>query len=256
MRRRVLVVAGLDPSGGAGFTADLAVLSHAGLDGVVAPTAITVQTAERVRRVVRIDPEVVSETIGALGASHEIAAVKIGMLATAQVVEAVARSLPALRGAPVVLDPVLASGTGVELLEPAGVEALRARLLPLANVVTPNVAEAERLSGIAVREPRDLETAARALRVLGARAVLVKGGHLSGAPDDLWVDDGGATVLAGERVGTGRIHGAGCALATWIAAGLAQGLEPLEAARRAKREVAAAIARSQTVEGEVRELRW
>lgn len=253
---RVLVIAGFDPSGGAGLTADLAVIAKAGVRGVAVATALTVQGSGGVERVDASDASLVERSIRRLAEDGPIDAVKIGMLARREIVDSVTAALDGTAHGPVVLDPVLASGTGFPLLDDAGREALGAHLLRRVDVVTPNAPEAALLGA---GEPDSTErsgAAAAALRGLGARAVLLKGGHLPGNPDDVWVDEAGAMVLPGRRIGTGRIHGAGCALSAWLAAGLALGLDPRAAARRAKAEVAAAIERAEPEPNGVRYLRW
>ncbi len=255
MTPRVLVIAGLDPTGGAGLTADLSVLRRANVAGVAAVTAVTVQDAGGVRSTVAMSGGVVAETVRMLADHGRLDAVKIGMLATREVVDAVAYSLRSIPHGPVVLDPVLASGTGVPLLEDTGVEALLADLVPQSDVLTPNVSEAARLTGSSAHATDDLQRA-HALRARGARAVLLKGGHREGEPDDVWADAERTIRLCGRRLGDGRIHGAGCALASWIAAGLALGLDGLAAARRAKAEVAQAIESADVASNGVRYLRW
>lgn len=256
MTPRVLLVAGLDPTGGAGVTADLAVLRRANVAGVVAVTAVTVQDASGVQSTVAMSGSVVATTIRTLARQAPIDAIKIGMLATREIVESVADCLREISHGPVVLDPLIASGTGVPLLEGRALDALVARLVPEADVLTPNVPEAERLTGRAAASCEGELAAARWLRERGARAVLLKGGHREGEPDDLWVDVARTIRLPGRRIGEGRIHGAGCALASWIAAGLALGLDGLAAARRAKAEVAAAIECAEVQPNGVRYLRW
>ncbi len=255
MTPRVLVIAGLDPTGGAGLTADLAVLRRANVAGVVAATAITVQDAGGVRSTVAMSGAFVAETVRMLADRGRLDAVKIGMLATREIVDAVARSLRTIPHGPVVLDPVLVSGTGVPLLEDAGVQALLADLVPQSDVLTPNVPEAARLTGSSPDTTAE-EHRAQVLRARGARAVLLKGGHRIGEPDDVWVDAERTIRLYGRRLGDGRIHGAGCALASWIAAGLALGFDGLAAARRAKAEVAQAIESAEVAFNGVRYLRW
>ncbi|MBK7971953.1 MAG: hydroxymethylpyrimidine/phosphomethylpyrimidine kinase [Deltaproteobacteria bacterium] len=243
-RPRVLVVAGFDPSGGAGVTADLAVLAKAGVRGVAVATALTLQGASGVERVDATEASLVERTIRRLADDGPIDAVKIGMLARGEIVEAVDAALRVIAHGAVVLDPVLASGTGFPLLDDRGCAVLRERLLRQVDVVTPNAQEAARLGAPEPASTAQAVAAARALLGLGTRAVLLKGGHLPDAPDDVWWDHEGALVMPGRRIGEGRIHGAGCALSSWLAGGLALGLSPRAAARRAKAEVAAAIERA------------
>lgn len=253
---RVLVVAGFDPSGGAGLTADLAVLARAGVRGVAVATALTIQGSAGVERVDPSDATLVERTIRRLGDDGVFDAVKVGMLARGEIVDAVDSALAAVAHGPVVLDPVLASGTGFPLLDEAGRLALTQRLMGRVDVLTPNAPEAARLGAAEPSTTAGAVEAARWLRGLGARAVLLKGGHLPEAPDDVWVDDAGSVVLPGRRIGTGRIHGAGCALSSWLAAGLAIGLAPRAALRRAKAEVAYGIERAEAEANGVRYLRF
>lgn len=220
----VLVIAGLDPSAGAGVALDLRVVAaHGGL-GLPVVTTATIQSSAGVRGHAPVAPVIVHAQIQAVLADLPVAAVKIGALGSAAVADAVAAALRDL-GAPVVLDPVLGATRGAALLDRP--EAL-AGLLPGAALVTPNLAEAAALVGAPVPDRAGMRAAARALLGRGARAVLVKGGHLEGAPVDLLADADGELELVGRRV-PGEARGTGCALSSAIAARLAQG-EPLRAA--------------------------
>ena len=227
--RTVLTIAGFDPSSGAGVTADLAVFAAHGLFGTSCITALTVQNTLGVAAVHPVDGAVVRATLEHLQADLPPVGIKIGMLATAGCVEAVAGFLEGLAVRPVVvLDPVLRSTSGRELLDAAGVEVLRRRLLPLVDWVTPNVAELAVLGG---------------LGQLPRLAVMVTGGDCV-PPDDLVVIDGVETRLPGERVETTSTHGTGCALSSALLARLVLGDEPLEAARAAKAYVTEALRRA------------
>lgn len=238
-RRSILVASGLDPSGGAGFIADVRVVERAGWRAAGAITAQTVQDTCGVRRVEPVGAELLEAQLTALLSDVEVAAVKIGLVADGGGAEALARAL-ALTGAPIVWDPVGAASSGAALaLE--DLASLAARLAPEVDLITPNLAEAGAILG---RRVSDLEAARVAAVDLAARfgcAVLVTGGHLEGAPTDVLAADGSATDIAGRRVAGAAVHGTGCFLSSAIACGLAAGLDAGAAARRAKAELEARL---------------
>lgn len=242
--RIALTIAGSDPTGGAGLQADLQVFRAFGVHGAGVVTALTVQDTAKVHRVLPVFPSAVLDQIRVLARDLAPDAVKLGMLATDDVARNVALGLEELARASadrarVVIDPVLAAGDGSPLLERRAIPTLVA-LFPRAALVTPNVPEAESLTGRDASTREGAEAAARALvEELGAPAALLKGGHREGDADDLLALREGAGVvlrwLPGERIAGGRVHGTGCALAAAIAAGLARGeaLEPSVARARA-----------------------
>lgn len=235
----VLVIAASDSSGGAGLTRDVEVLAHFGCDALCALTAVTAQTDAQVIAIHLVPAPVVTAQIAAAFADRRVGAIKIGMLGSGATVLAVTQSLPPRAIVPLVLDPVLAASSGAALLDSEGMEALRTRLLPLTTLVTPNIPEAARLLGAApARTHEELERQARALLDLGPAAVLLKGGHASGdAAADLLVVAGEPTrVFSAPRVRT-ALRGTGCALASAIAAGLAQGLALAQACEQGKHYV-------------------
>ena len=195
--RSALTIAGSDSSGGAGIQADLKTFAALGVYGLSAITAITAQNSEGVRDIAPVAPELVAAQVQAVADDFAIDATKIGMLATVSIVESVAEILARLALKHVVLDPVLTSTSGRQLLETHGVDVLRARLLPLVAVVTPNVAEAEVLTGLSVRSLTDMHRAAERLAELGARAVVITGGHLDGPPIDVVWESGTLTDIPG-----------------------------------------------------------
>ena len=238
----ILAVAGSDSSAGAGVQADIKSIAANGGYGLTAVTAVTAQHALGVTACMPVDPDVVTAQIAAAFEAFEIAAVKTGMLADRKRVTAVAGAFRT-RGAPhYVLDPVLATSSGHPLLEPDAVGALLDELAPLAELVTPNVPEAELLSGRAVRTPGDARHAARTLIERGCRAVLVKGGHLEGAPaTDLLVTPDIEHSFAGQFVPTSGASGTGCSLSAAIATHLARGETLIDAIGRAKRYITDSI---------------
>ena len=240
---RVLTIAGSDSGGGAGIQADLKTFLAHGVHGMSAITAVTVQNSVGVQGVYELQPKAVFEQVEAVVTDIGVDAVKTGMLASAAIVEAVADACERFQLPNLVVDPVAVSRHGDPLLRGDAVAALRARLLPLATVVTPNLGEVRLLTGVEVRAAADLEAAARAVHALGPRHTLVKGGHLRGedAVDLLW-DGAQGVELRSPRVDTPNTHGTGCTLASAIAANLAAGLDVVTAARNAKRFVAGAIA--------------
>lgn len=240
-----LTIAGSDPSGGAGVQADLKTFSALGAYGTSVITALTAQNTLGVRGVHQVGVEFVALQLDTLLADVEVDAVKIGMLATAALAHEIGRQLgrPELVGVPVVLDPVMVATSGSRLLDADATDAVRA-LLPLVDVITPNLPEAGVLLDSPLPStPGDMLAAAYALRGLGARRVLLKGGHLASdaGADDLWLDDAGATWLPAPRVPTRNTHGTGCTLSSALAA-----LRPrydawLPAVREAKAWLTAAI---------------
>jgi hydroxymethylpyrimidine/phosphomethylpyrimidine kinase len=233
--RIALSIAGSDPTGGAGLQLDLQVFARFAVHGMAVPTALTVQSTERVRQVLPVFPSAVRDQLLTALSDMPPHAIKVGMLATDDVVLRVADVLDQHR-IPRVVDPVLRASDGTALLEPRAWRNLVERIIRGAALVTPNLDEAQALTGT-----RDPERAARTLLELGAEAALVKGGHRAGSPDDYLCTRDGAAWLPGTRSGAGPVHGTGCALSAAIAALLARGVALGEAAPRAKSFVARAI---------------
>jgi len=240
---RAVTIAGSDPSGGAGVQADLVTFAALGVHGMGCVSALTVQDTEGVREVRAVEPELVAAQLAAVLADLGADAAKTGMLANAGVVEAVAATVREHGRPALVCDPVLASSGGVPLLDDAGVAALRAELLPLVRVLTPNFDEAAILLGWEPAEvARRREDACRALFDLGSAAVVLTGGHGAGAASEDLLHDGAAFVrLTAPRVDTRNTHGTGCAFSAALCAHLARGELVADAARGAKAFVAAAL---------------
>jgi len=239
-----LTIAGSDPSGGAGIQADLKTFAALGVYGASVITALTAQNTQRVTAIHDVPADFVTAQIDAVFADLDIAAVKIGMLSRATCIAAVADALDRHAARNIVLDPVMVATSGAYLLAPEAVGALRDMLFPQALIVTPNLHEAAALVGAsAARNEREMEQQARELLKLGARHVLIKGGHGEGEDSvDLLVGQGEVMRFAAKRIATKNTHGTGCTLSSAIAAGLASGLELKEALRQAKDYVTAAIA--------------
>jgi hydroxymethylpyrimidine/phosphomethylpyrimidine kinase len=238
------VIAGSDSSGGAGIVRDVAVLSDLGIEALCAITAVTAQTHGHVISVHHVPPEIVRTQIRAALESSAVAAIKIGMLGTGATVSAVAESLPRGGAIPIVLDPVLLSSSGAVLLDAAGQAAMRTHLFPLATVLTPNIPEAASLCGTTTASSREaLLDQARALIAMGARAVLLKGGHATDAVavDLLLTAQGAPQWLSAPRL-QAHCRGTGCALAAAIAAGMASGQSVEDACRNAKEYVLSMLA--------------
>ena len=235
-----LSIAGSDPSGGAGIQADLKTFHQLGVYGTAIPTLITVQNSRRVSRVEVLAADLVQEQINAVMEDLSPGAAKTGALGSVEIVRAVARAAADWRF-PLVVDPVIVSSHGRRLLTEEAVEAVRAELMPRAVLVTPNLPEAEMLAGIEIREESDWRRAACRLLQIGARAVLIKGGHRAGDATDLLFDGVEWREFPAPRLDTRHTHGTGCTYSAAIAALLARG-EPLAAAvARAKRYVHEAI---------------
>ena len=235
---RVLSIAGSDSGGGAGIQADLKAFARCGVHGMTAITAITAQNTVAVTAVYPLPEEAIVEQVRAVAEDIGVDAVKIGMLGSAQTVEAVARALDLVGDAPVVLDPVMVAESGARLLDDDADAALRGRLLPRVTVVTPNLPEAGALAGAG--GDADAEQLVRAIHALGPEVVVLTGGHRDSATD-LFFDGRRLVEIPGERHPDGAAHGSGCTHSSALAAHLALGLDPLEAARSAKRIAAEAV---------------
>ena len=244
MRGRVLIIAGSDSGGGAGIQADIKAVTMLDAFAATAITALTAQNTEGVHGVLPIDPafirqqmEVVLDDIGA-------DAIKTGMLHDAAVIDTVASVLAERApSVPLVLDPVMVAKGGATLIQPEAIDALKTRLLPLAAVLTPNLPEAQILSGRCIEDVAEMKEAARELLALGCGAVLLKGGHLDGdTVHDVLATEAGFEEWTSRRIDTRHTHGTGCTLASAIAAGLAQGMVLSVAVQRARDYVQRAIA--------------
>ncbi|MCU1315130.1 MAG: Bifunctional hydroxymethylpyrimidine kinase/phosphomethylpyrimidine kinase [Candidatus Acidoferrum typicum] len=236
----LLTISGFDPSCGAGTAADLKTFAAHGCYGVAAITSLTVQNTQGVETVHNTPSAELREQLEVLAKDCEIAAVKIGMLGNRGNAVVVAEFLDAHEFAHVVHDPVMKSSSGAELLDAGGIKFVATELLKRASVITPNVPEAEVLTGLTIKDIADMEAAARKLVEMGARSVIVKGGHMERAVDVLF--DGSEIVqLGGDRVKTENTHGTGCTFASAIAAQLAAGRSLFEAATLAKAYVTKAI---------------
>ena len=240
---RLLIVAGSDSSGGAGIQADIKTATALGVYAMTAVTAVTVQDTIRVHTIHLIPPSIIGEQIACVLADIGADAIKIGMLGSADAVDAVADALEAHgSGIPIVLDPVLVSSSGTSLLSNDAIIRLKDRLLPLTDLLTPNIPEAECLTGAALGSRDDMLRAADALRGMGAEAVLIKGGHAPGSPvRDILVSKTGIEEFENPRIPTRSTHGTGCTLASAIACGLAQQRPLTEAVGSARAFVQAAL---------------
>jgi hydroxymethylpyrimidine/phosphomethylpyrimidine kinase len=233
-----LTIAGSDSGGGAGIQADLKAFARCGVHGMSAITALTAQNSTGVRMVTAVPPEMIVAQVAAVAEDIGVDAVKVGMLGDEATIDAVAEALGLTGEAPVVIDPVMVAESGAVLLDPAAKAALIERILPLASVVTPNLPEARELSGLGEGAPA--EELGRAILALGARAVVVTGGHAEDRTDVL-VEDQGAVRIEGPRYPDGASHGSGCTHSSALAAHLARGEELADAARWAKEIAAEAV---------------
>ena len=240
--RTALTIAGSDSGGGAGVQADLKTFAAHGVYGTSAITAVTAQNTLGVHSWQAVPVELVVAQIEAVVSDINADAVKIGMLANADIVRAVSRVIKQLDLRRVVLDPVMIAKGGSQLIEPNAIEDIRRWLLPLADVVTPNIPEAEVLSGMRIQSRDDMIAAARRILQDGPRVVLVKGGHLDGPESvDVACSATGTFELSGPRVPTRNTHGTGCTLSSAIAANLATGADREHALRQARAYLDGAI---------------
>lgn len=244
---RALTIAGSDSGGGAGIQADLKTFSALGCFGMSAITALTAQNTVAVMGIQEISPDFVAKQIDAVIDDIGVDAVKIGMLSSPDIIRVVADRLKTHKVGKIVLDPVMVAKSGDKLLRDEAIDALKTELIPLATIITPNMPEAEVLSGQTIRTKNDLEEVAKALLELGPHAVLVKGGHFTGVDsDDCLIVKSTNSVnihwLPDKRVDSFNTHGTGCTLSSAIAAHLAKGYDILDAVKAAKKYISKAIA--------------
>lgn len=241
MLATALTIAGSDSSGGAGIQADLKTFSALGVFGMSAITAITAQNTLGVSAIHELDEAIIAAQIAAVFEDIPVGTVKIGMLSSAAITCAVAATLRQYQAKSIVVDPVMISKSGSRLLQPEAMTALKQQLLPMADVVTPNLFEAGELVGFPVNNRSEMEAAARALHALGPKQVVVKGGHLEGAACDILFDGHSFVYFENERINTIHTHGTGCTFSSAIAAGLAKKLSMEQAVRQAKHYITGAI---------------
>lgn len=244
-----LTIAGSDSGGGAGIQADLRTFSFHQVHGTSALTCVTAQNTLGVTRVDALPPEAVIAQIAAVTSDMGVQAAKTGMLLNQPIIEAVAAHLRAYPIAKLVVDPVMVSRTGDELIDKGAIAALCTQLLPLATVLTPNRYEAQILANMEIVTLQDMQTAAQKIQALGPAAVMVKGGGFSNELRgvDVWFDGSQIEVLTTEQVDTANTHGTGCTLSSAIAANLAKGMESLAAAIAAKNYVTQALHHSLSI---------
>lgn len=240
-RKTALTIAGSDPSGGAGIQADLKTMMANGVYGMSALTALTVQNTMGVTGVMEVTPEFLAQQIDAVFADIRPDAVKTGMVASAQLISVIAERLKAHDAANIVVDPVMVSTSGSRLLAEDAVETLKTQLLPVADLITPNIPETEVLTGIEITGREGMQLAAEILQKSYGCAVLCKGGHSVSDADDLLYVEGRACWLPQERINNPNTHGTGCTLSSAIASNLAKGMDLEGAVAEAKAYLTGAL---------------
>ena len=240
--RTALSIAGSDSSGGAGIQADIKTMSANGVYAMTAVTALTAQNTTGVTSILDSTPAFLSAQLDAVFTDIFPDAVKIGMVSSAELISVIAQKLRQYGARHIVVDPVMVATSGSRLLREDAVEALKTELLPLAEVATPNIPEAEILADMPIRTPADMEAAARKISEQYGCAVLCKGGHQINDADDLLWRDGCGKWFRGKRIANPNTHGTGCTLSSAIAANLAKGMALEDAVRRAKEYISGALA--------------
>ena len=242
--RKAMTIAGSDSGGGAGIQADLKTFAALGVYGTSVLTAITAQNTVAVTGVHEIPTDIIVAQIDAVITDIGADAVKTGMLASSSIIEAVAGEMERHQVRWLVVDPVMVAKSGDSLLREDAVDVLRSRLIPLAAVVTPNIPEAEALTETKIDSDADMRRAAEKIVGMGARTVVVKGGHRKGPATDLFYDGSGFREFSAPRIDTANTHGTGCTFASAVAAGLARGMDVADSVALAKDYVTEAIRRS------------
>ena len=241
---RAMTIAGSDSGGGAGVQADLKTFAALGVYGTSVLTAVTAQNTLGVTAVHQVPAQTIAAQIDAVLTDIGAGAVKTGMLASSSIIECVVSQLGRHSVPWLVVDPVMVAKSGDPLLEKTAIETLRSRLVPAASVITPNIPEAEALTGVNITSDSEARAAAEKLVGMGAKSVVIKGGHRKGPAVDLFYDGSQFREFTAERIATSNTHGTGCTFASAIAAGLAKGLTLFDAVAMAKDYVTEAIRRS------------
>ena len=243
MKKRIaLTIAGSDSGGGAGIQADIKTMTVNGVFAASAVTALTAQNTTGVASIMESTPEFLAAQIDAVFTDLRPDAVKIGMVSSAALIETIADKLTEYRAEHIVVDPVMVATSGARLISEEAVGTLKERLLPLAEVITPNIPEAEVLSGMEIHDPDDMTEAAKLIGEKYGCAVLLKGGHDLNDANDLLYKDGKTVWFKGRRIDNPNTHGTGCTLSSAIAANLAKGFDLEESVRRAKEYISGALA--------------
>lgn len=235
MKSKVLTIAGFDPSGGAGILADIKTISSLGSYGIAAITAITYQNTKEVLGYYALSEKNLKSQLEAILSDIEVDAVKTGMLASKENVDTIASILSSYTLSPVVVDPVIASSSGYQLLEDSGIKSLKEKLFPLAEVITPNLMEASRLAGFKVESLDHMKKAAEILFQFGSANVIITGGHLKGEPVDVLFDGREFSLFEERRIEGIEVHGLGCHFSAALATLLSQGLKLKDAVKKAKK---------------------
>lgn len=235
--KNILTVAGSDSSGGAGIQADLKTYSAHNVYGMSVITAVTAQNTTGVTAVHNIPVDIVRAQIDAVFSDIQVDGVKIGMLSDSEIAACVAERLRFYAPNIIILDPVMVSTSGSKLLSDDAINVIKSELIPIASMVTPNIPETETLTGMTVNNIESMKAAAEAIFNMGAKNVLVKGGHLSAAADDVLYDGKSVSVFKGERIKSRNTHGTGCTISSAICANMANGMSAAEAVRSAKEYV-------------------
>lgn len=253
--KNTLTIAGSDPCAGAGLQADLRVFGSLGVYGMAVPTAITIQNTKGVKEIIPLPAGSVRKQLKTLLEDVKIDALKTGMLLTKENILAVEEAVKRYKIKKFVLDPIIKSSTGVELLKKDAALLLKKRLFPLALIITPNINEAEILTGIKIKDEGDIRLAAKMLYEMAPKNVLIKGGHLKGEPVDFLFDGKKFTLFKGKRAGGVKLHGAGCVFSAAITAYLAKGMSVEKAVGEAKGFINIAIKKSVAI-GKWRRALW
>lgn len=241
--KKVLTIAGSDSSGGAGIQADLKTMSALGVYGMSVITAVTAQNTIGVQDVLDVTPEIVEAQIRSIFDDIEVDAVKIGMVSNSKTISVIKKLLIEYRAKNIVLDPVMISKSGYSLLKPEAETAIKT-MVNVADVITPNIPEAEVLSGLKIKNEKDMESAAFKIKELGAMSILVKGGHRCNDANDILLHDNKVLSLKGHRINTKNTHGTGCTLSSAIASYLAKGHNIEKAVNLSKQYITKAIENS------------
>ena len=242
--KKVLSIAGSDCSGGAGIQADLKTFSAHGVFGMSVIVSVVAENTSRVIAIQDVTPDMIRKQIDAVFEDIEVDAVKIGMLSTPACMEAVAEKLRQYKPHNVIVDPVMYAKNGCPLMEETAVDSLVACIIPLADVLTPNIPEAEKISGLSISSVSDMEAAAVKIFEMGCKGIVIKGGHKDGSALDVLYDGTGFTHFETERIETKNTHGTGCTFSSAVASQLALGLSVKEAVSKAKEYVTTAIRHS------------